>query len=266
MRWPRRSDGSTRRSRYRAEMVDEKTSPMRIGLLQCGHIRSELGEIHGDYPQLFGDLLADHPVELITYDLPAGAQPDEVDECDGWLISGSSDSVYDDLPWIPPAEDFLRRAVAAGVPVVGICFGHQLLAQALGGKVERSPRGWGAGAHTYRLTRPIEGWPDDVDQPASLNLIACHQDQVTELPAGAEVLASTDHCPVAAFTVGSTVLAIQPHPEFTAPLSRELTDVRSGLMGPERARAAIASLDRPLNTEPVAAWMTGVWRRGRAPR
>lgn len=245
-------------------MVDHGS--LRIGLLQCGSIRPDLATRHGDYPQLFADLFADQPVEIVPFDVVNGPPPDSVTECDGWLVSGSSSSVYDDEPWIAPAEAFLRDAVDAAVPTIGICFGHQLLAQALGGTVERSAKGWGAGAQTYRFDAPLPDWPESLDQPGTVNLIACHQDQVTVLPEGAEAIASNDHCAVAAFRVGTTVLAIQPHPEFTAPLSRELTDVRTSLLGEDLTRAAIDSLSAPLDEAPVAAWMTNVWRLGVAER
>ena len=235
---------------------------LRIGLLQCGFIRPDLAARHGDYPELFADLFADTPVDIVTYDVVNGPVPAAVGDCDGWLVSGSASSVYDDEPWIASVEQFLRTVVDVGVPVVGVCFGHQLLAQALGGTVERSPRGWGAGAHRYHFTTPPADWPERWAQPDAVNLIACHQDQVTGLPEGAEVLASNDHCAVAAFRIGPSVLAIQPHPEFTPALSRDLTDVRTSLMGEERARAALESLAQPLDDVPVAAWMAGVWQQG----
>src|SRR3954466_4186357 len=154
--------------------------PIRIGLLQCGHIPTDLDPPSGDYPSVFADLLAPHGVALTSHDATA-ADPPKVDEQDGWLVSGSPDSTYDRLPWIPPMEEFLRPAVAEAAPLVAICFGHQLLAQALGGTVTRAGVGWGVGAHDYSFVERMP-WMEP-EHTGTVRLIASHQDQVTVLPA-----------------------------------------------------------------------------------
>jgi GMP synthase-like glutamine amidotransferase len=232
--------------------------PIRIGLLQCGHIPKDLDPPSGDYPSVFANLLEPHGVELASYDVTA-ADPPKIDEQDGWLVSGSPDSTYDRLPWIPPMEEFLRTAIAEASPLVAICFGHQLLAQALGGTVTRAGVGWGVGAHDYSFVERMP-WMDP-EHTGTVRLIASHQDQVTVLPAAAELLASTDHCPVAAFTVGTSALAIQPHPEFTPPLSAALIARRREAIGAQRADEAIASLTRPLDQQVVGAWMATFLRQ-----
>ncbi len=233
---------------------------LRIGLLQCGAIHPALVPRFGDYPDLFAALLAPHDVSLRTYDVVGGELPDDLGAVDGWLVSGSADSAYAPLPWIPPLEDLLRALVAAEAPLVAVCFGHQVLAQALGGRVAHADAGWGAGAHRYELVGPTRPWmrPEAGD---GIRLIASHQDQVVQLPEGAELLARTAHCPVAAFTVGDHALAIQPHPEFTPGLSRALTGLRRDRIGDAAADAALASLDEPLDHGTVAAWMGAWWRR-----
>lgn len=247
---------------------------LRIGLLQCGHIVPTVAEGGRDYVDLFGALLGPHRVELTVTHVDHGDQPHDTD-VDGWLISGSPASVYDDLPWIASTEDLVRRVVDAGQPVVGICFGHQLLAQALGGRVERAGVGWGAGIHTYDLA---DGWfadgtgPVDRDEShdhgdaGTISLIASHQDQVVEMPDGARLAARTDHCPIAAFTIGAQVLSIQPHPEFTIGLSRELSTQRRERMGADTTDAAIGSLSGPgaervaADAARVAERMVATWR------
>lgn len=180
--------------------------------------------------------------------------------------------MYDDLPWIAPTEAFVRKVVDDGVPVVGICFGHQLLAQALGGRVERARVGWGAGVYTYELLdgwypRGIEVAPEPGDD-GTVSLIASHQDQVVDLPEGAAVAARTDHCPIAAFTIGPRVLAVQPHPEFTTGLSRELSTQRRERMGEATTDAALGSLAGPgaervaADAARVAERMVATWRSG----
>ena len=227
---------------------------LHIGLIQCGHVHPDLVPELGDYPELFADLLGPHGIELTTFDVDHGRFPDDLDRFDGWVISGSANSAYEDLPWIHQTEDLLRRLVAAAVPVVAVCFGHQLLAQALGGRVAKSDDGWGAGVHRYEFLGDAPGWMDPAPT-GSVRIIASHQDQVVELPEGAVVLARTDHCPIAAYSLGDSVFAIQPHPEFTAPISRGLVERRRDRIGEAASDAALASLAEPLDQDLVAGWM-----------
>lgn len=235
---------------------------LRIGLLQCGHIHPDLVPEHGDYPEVFADLLGPHGVTLTSFDVTTTAPPalDHPAAADGWVVTGSACSVYDDLPWIAPVEHLLREIIAAGAPLVAVCFGHQLLAQAMGGRVAKSPAGWGVGGHDYQLLRTDLPWMVPAPATDHVRLIASHQDQVAELPEGAEVLARTDHCPVAAYTLGQAALAIQPHPEFTAAVSRGLVERRRDAIGAERADAALDHLDQPLQRDLVGAWMAAFLR------
>jgi GMP synthase (glutamine-hydrolysing) len=236
--------------------------PVRVGLLQCGHVRADVATDHGDYPELFGALFAGTPVDLVTYVADQGRLPADPGECDAWVVSGSAASVYEPFEWIDRTSRFLTRVVDADVPLVAVCFGHQLLAQALGGRVERSDRGWGVGIHRYDVVAPVPRWPGP-DAPTDLTLLASHQDQVTRLPDGATVLASSAHCPVAAYALGPRVVAVQAHPEFTPPLSRDLIVARRDAIGADRADAALAALDDPdavarLDHRAVAGWFAHV--------
>ena len=235
-------------------VTDPAPPPLRIALLQCGHIHADLVPEHGDYPEVFADLLGPLGVQLTTFDVAADPLPEDLDAFDGWLVSGSANSAYEPLPWNAGMEDLLRRMVDEAVPLVAVCFGHQVLAQALGATVAKSPAGWGVGAEDYQVVGEPRPWMDP-PPTGSVRLIASHQDQVQELPAGAELLARTDHCPIAAYTVGTSALAIQPHPEFTAAVSRGLVERRWDLIGAERSAAAIESLAAPLDRELVARWM-----------
>jgi GMP synthase-like glutamine amidotransferase len=207
----------------------------------------------GGYLAMFGALLAPHGIALEGFDAQAGELPDAPDALDGYVLTGSATSVYDDEPWIAPTEAFLRDVVAAGIPVAGICFGHQLLAQALGGTVEKAAAGWGMGVHAYDL---------DLDGgPTTMSLQAMHQDQVVALPEGARVWARSEHCPIAGFTVGENVWTVQAHPEFTAPFSGSLIDRRRAVVGDQLADAATASLHDPTDHELVARWIADVLAR-----
>ena len=227
---------------------------MRIGLLVVGHVDAASRSVAGDYLQLFDALLAPHGVELVPYDVAAGRLPGSGRECDGWICSPSRSSVYDDLAWIPDTEELLRELVTTERPYVGICFGHQLLAQALGARVQRYPGGWQVGAQTYEVVqhRP---WMDPPLGEATL--IASHEDQVTALPDGAALLVRgvTGDSAVAGFTVGERAWTLQAHPEFVAPLADHLLSRRVELIGAERVATARRSLARPLDREQVGAWM-----------
>ena len=234
-------------------MPNVPDGPLRAALLQCGHIHPDLVPEHGDYPEAFADLLGPHGIELVTVDVAEDGVPDP-DEHDAWLVSGSASSAYDPLPWISDLEELLRSLVDREAPLVAVCFGHQVLAQALGSTVAKADAGWGVGAHDYRLVGGPRPWMDPASD-GSVRLIASHQDQVVELPEGAELVATTDHCPVAAYTVGPAALAIQPHPEFTAAVSRGLVERRRDLIGADRSDEALRSLDQPLDRDLVATWM-----------
>jgi GMP synthase-like glutamine amidotransferase len=228
---------------------------MRIGILETGEVNPELRERHGDYPAMFERLLAaaDSGLEFATVRVVAGEMPATPAQADAWLVTGSRHGVYDDLAWIEPLKSFLRACVAARVPVVGVCFGHQILAEALGGKAAKSDRGWGLGVQDYEVvTRP--GWMTHV--PDRFAVRALHQDQVVALPPGATVLARSPQCPIAAVAYGDPespdAVTLQPHPEFGPEFMDELIALRAGTVIPaDAAAAARGSLARPVDDK---AW------------
>jgi GMP synthase-like glutamine amidotransferase len=169
-------------------------------------------------------------------------------------------STYDPVDWLADAEELLRRIVAAEAPYVGICFGHQLLAQALGGRVERSEHGWGVGVQRYEVVadRP---WMDPL--VSEVDLIASHQDQVTVLPDAAELLFRADYCPHGGFAVGERAWTIQVHPEFVPPLADHLLAGRVELIGAERVARARATLGRPLSRQVLARWIARFFEQAR---
>ena len=185
---------------------------MNIGILICGHFLDDIAETYGTYLDLYAPMLGPG-FDCTAYFVVDGEMPARVEEQDGWLISGSRHGAYEDHAWIPPLEDFLRRAYSAQIPLVGICFGHQILAQALGGRVEKFAGGWSLGPVAYDFT-----------DGSRQTVVAVHQDQVTAKPDQAEVIASTDFCAFAGLAYGNQALSFQPHPEFSQAFITDLID------------------------------------------
>ncbi len=223
---------------------------MKLGLLVCDHVRPEFLGISGDYDDMFRRLFAGYEdVEMVTYDAIGGELPADPSECDAWLTTGSRHSVNDDAQWIRDLEEFVRRVAAAGVPFIGICFGHQLLAKAMGGSVVKSDVGWGVGMKVVEV-RPDLGLGD------SYQVLTSHQDQVEALPPGGEILGWNEHCPVSMLGVGRTMVGIQGHPEFDVTYSEALMKSRRGHLIPEdTVDAGLATLDQPLDTGGLADWI-----------
>ena len=243
---------------------------MKIGILETGEVHPDLKARYGDYPAMFEALLrsADPTLEFAVVRVVAGELPAAPTQADAWLVTGSRHGVYDDLPWIEPLKAFLRAAVAARVPVIGICFGHQILAEALGGRAVKSDKGWGLGVQDYELTaRP--GWMKGL--PDRFSIRALHQDQVVDLPPGATVLARSPHCSYAALAYGDPeapdAISLQPHPEFGPEFMDELLALRAGTAFPvEAAASARASLARPVENTAWARLLVAFLRRTEALR
>ncbi|MFN8051818.1 MAG: hypothetical protein U0Q22_10300 [Acidimicrobiales bacterium] len=225
----------------------------RLGLLLCGHVHPDALDIGGDYPALFGGLFVSHHVEIVPYAVEDGRLPESVDECDGWITSPSRASVLDTHPWVADLSAFVVEAVTRERPFIGICFGHQLIAQLFGGRVERAGVGWGVGVKDYEI---VERRPWMMPPARSIALVASHEDQVMEMPPGATLLARSPYCPIAAFELGSRCVTLQPHIEFTPAISRRLTELRRELIGGETADRALASLDRETDRDLVAHWFS----------
>ena len=215
---------------------------MLIGILETGLLPDDLQAAHGSYPDMFVRLLAQHGFDFRTWSVVRGGFPDGPEAADGWLITGSRHGAYEDLPFIPPLESLIRDIHASGRPLVGICFGHQIIAQALGGRVAKHPGGWSVGPQEY----DFQGVPR--------RLMAWHQDQVTDLPPGAEVIAQSPFCPYAALRYGAHVLTIQAHPEFGPGIVGGLIETRApGVVPEERLAPARAGLHAPLDSDAIAS-------------
>jgi GMP synthase-like glutamine amidotransferase len=228
---------------------------MKIGLLECDHVAPRFRHIAGDYREMFSAMLArDAPpgLTLLPFDICNAVWPASLDVCDAYLCTGSRHSALEHRDWIAHLLEFVREAHAARMPFVGICFGQQILARALGGVVERASDGWGVGVHRMDVVQAAS-WMQP-PQPAC-RLQYMHQDQVVRLPPGAELLGRTEHCPVAMFQLGPSMLGIQGHPEFAAAYGEALIGDRVERIGAERAERGRASLAEPADTNLAAAWI-----------
>lgn len=214
---------------------------MKIGILQTGHAPDEVLGTIGDYDAMFRKLLDGHGFDFVTFNVVDMEFPSGPEVCDGWLITGSKHGAYEDHSWIPPLEDLIRAIHASARPMVGICFGHQIIAQALGGKVVKYAGGWSVGRRDYSY------------RGETIQLNAWHQDQVVDLPPGAEVIGSNDFCANAALVYGDSTWTIQPHPEFDAPMVAALAEHRGpGVVPDDLLDHARAGLSQPTANARIA--------------
>lgn len=240
---------------------------MRICVMVCGRVPETLSDVMPDYLESFRALLAPQLPEagFAAYAVIDGQFPRAVTEHDVYIFSGSPHGVYEDLPWIRQAEDFVRAAAAADRVVIGGCFGHQLVAKALGGEVRKSERGWGIGVHSHGLTAR-EPWM--AGGPDAVNVLVSHQDQVVRPPEGAVVLAASDFCPNAMLRIGDRILTMQGHPEMNVPTVDRLLEMRRDRFGEDVYARGKGSLETPLDHGAMARWLGDFIRRahqGREP-
>lgn len=223
---------------------------MKTALLICDRVNDDLLHVQGDYPGMFVDLFPELDFEI--FNVYQGHFPNDVNDFQAYMTNGSRLSVYDEVDWIDRLKAFVREIYLAKKKYVGVCFGHQLLAEALGGKVAKAATGWSVGVHPFTITQQ-ESWMSPF-QPY-LNLLMMCQDQVQILPPGGKILAKTAACPVGIFHVDNQMLGIQAHPEFSKEYDRALMELRVDRMGTEVVNTGIKSLQQPVDGEIIAQWV-----------
>ncbi|MDB5454383.1 MAG: glutamine amidotransferase class-I [Caulobacteraceae bacterium] len=226
---------------------------MRIAILETGRPPRDLIEPYGRYDAMFRRLLGEG-FAYETFPVHERVFPGDPDGWDGMLVTGSASGVYDERPWIAPLEDYLLGA-AGKTRMVGVCFGHQVMAQAFGGTVIKSPKGRGIGLHRYRLAGHPIGALTTVAAPAD------HGDQVVELAPRTRVLGGNEFTPYGILEYPFQAISVQFHPEFEPPFAKALLERERAMVGDEKIEAAKASLDQPNDNDKLAAWM-GDFLRG----
>ena len=221
---------------------------MKIGILETGRPPAELEPRFGRYDAKIARLLGEG-YRGTTYEIQSGQFPERAEDNDAYIVTGSSAGVYEDHDWIPPLKAFLRQAKGK-TKLVGICFGHQIMAEAFGGRVEKSEKGWGVGLHRYEV-RDQAPWMDPVP---SFAIPVSHQDQIVEQPPSSRIVAAS---PFTSFGMlaydDQPAISFQCHPEFTHGFAQALIEHRrERLPDPE---AALQSLEQPDDRDMVGGWI-----------
>lgn len=227
---------------------------MKLAILDADTLYDTLQARYVSYGQMFRHLLHDAggDWEISIYRVIDGEYPEDPAAYHGFLITGSKYDSFADDDWIVTLRRYVQALYQRGKLLVGVCFGHQLLAHALGGRAGRSDAGWGLGVMRYQL----EAHPGFADEQfSSVELIASHQDQVLALPEQAQRLLSNDFCPNAGFYIPGRVLAIQPHPEFSAEYAKALLDLRAEQLPAALVERARASLEASHDGLRVGKWI-----------
>lgn len=235
---------------------------MKLTIIQTGEVPVPLRERFGPYRKMF-ERMFDQTGERFSYEVVAASDGEPLPDpgqLEGILLTGSPAGVYDDFAWLTPLRAFIRDAYGKRTPMLGVCFGHQIMADALGGDVRKSEKGWGLGRHTYG----VRGRPDFMrTAPAALAVACSHQDQVIAPPAEAEVILASDFTPNAGLVYrNGAALSFQPHPEFLDDYTLALAELRRGKAPDEVVETALSSIATPSNSAEVAGYI-GQFFRGR---
>lgn len=226
----------------------------RITIIETGLVPQEHRERHGSFPDMFARMIraADPTATVDVVSIPNGDALPDPRKVEAILITGAAAGVYDELAWMAPLEDFVRKAYVNQTPMVGVCFGHQLIAQALGGVVRKSEKGWGIGRHVYQVL-PENGVIDG----ETIAIPCSHQDQVIEAPSDALTILSSDFTPHAGLLYANgTTLTVQSHPEFDVEFAQVCCDLRDGKAPEDVVATARASLAEPMDSAKLGGAIT----------
>lgn len=214
---------------------------MNAGILQCDSVVPELRTEFGDYDDMIKHMFdsADADIDFQVFDVQRGEYPDNIDDFDFFITTGSKAGAYDGDDWIEQLIRFVQRLDEQKKKLIGICFGHQVIAMARGGQVEESSKGWGVGVASNRIIAHPRWMSAGTEE---LNIIVSHRDQVTRLPGDTRLIVSSDFCPYFVVQWGEHFLSIQGHPEWQRDYSQALMHLRRDILGKDRFESGLASL------------------------
>ena len=228
---------------------------MKLTIIQTGDVPAPLRQKFGPYRAMF-ETMFDGTGQGFSYEMVAvsdGAPLPDPAGLEGIVITGSAAGVYDQLAWLDPLRAFIRAAYGKRTPMLGVCFGHQIMADALGGDVRKSDKGWGLGRHSYG----VRARPDFMRTAPSALAVACsHQDQVIVPPREAEVILASDFTPNAGLVYrNGAAMSVQPHPEFADDYAVALAELRRGSAPDPLIDKALASMGTASNSRDMAGYI-----------
>ena len=238
-------------------LTQQPTEHMHLCILENDDLDPPLAQRYSRVAAMFERLFAQagYKGRIDTFSARHGQYPVSFATYDAVLLTGSRADSFSDEPWVVTLREQVARLLQDQHKLLGVCFGHQLIAHCLGAPVQRAPRGWRVGRQAYDWLGALEHLGLAPGQAAQVALLASHQDQVLALPPGATLLATQADCPVAAYALGDQVFCIQPHPEFTPEVSAFLLDKRRALMGEPLYEQSMGSLSEPHDGLALARFM-----------
>lgn len=203
------------------------TTCRKFAILLAGHASEYIRNTYGGVSSLFKHMLSDVGETWDTYHVVDGNFPsdDDLHKYEGFIVTGSFEDAHGSTPWVLHLCDVIQKAHRMKRKLLGICFGHQVISRALGGKTGRSAHGWELGLKKVVLVADaMYSKPYALKLPSSLSILEIHQDEVYKVPPGGEVLASSENTGIEIFAMGNQVLGIQGHPEFTEDITLDILD------------------------------------------
>lgn len=226
---------------------------MKVGLLNAYHFDRAPNSYRAQYRPMCVEYLKRvlPSAEIQVFEVGQDEWPHSPADCEAWVITGSSKSAYDSDPWISQLIEFVQDCDREKRKLIGICFGHQVVAQALGGEVQKSPRGWGVGVREFKIMCQ-QSWMNPPLKKASL--LFSHQDQVVKLPEGALHLGTDEFCENQMYSLGEHILCLQGHPEFTVEFARSRVEARKDMIGEEKYQEAMKSFGLLTHETEIGHW------------
>ena len=224
---------------------------MKIGILNSDTVQIDGAAEFGQYPEMFSKVFwtLDPNIQFKTYEVQYNDYPQDMNECDAYLITGSKASCYDNVQWIHALKEFIKALHKNKKKLIGVCFGHQIIAEALGGSVRKSPNGWHAGVDSISLNNDALEYGD---RGKKYNLVFSHQDEVKRLPRNATLIAESASCPIGMFLIENHIFCTQGHIELDKKFARMIYDFRKKQIGDSKHQHACETLEMQTDEHEVA--------------